>query len=448
MPRRIAPLVLLALSTCTDGGQRQPRRDPPALPPQPEHPQPAGQPDPPPRVDPPETPPPQRPDDPPTSQPPGPEPQLGCFSLRREIAQPAAHSFGELGDVDHDGRLDILTVGSMPSKVEVWLGASNGLYVSSQTFEICDGIASIKLVDLDADTRLDLVVSDHDLGTVTVRRGRGDGTFDDPQPALKVRKYVGKAIPGDFTGDGQVDLAMPVWSSLMLLKNAKGTLKPGLAVLRTGQAPEGGLAVDLDRDGRLDLAVPSNDDHRLDVFMSSGPGTFGKVKSYPCGTGGLHAAAADLTGDGHLDLAMANGHSADVCVFRGDGRGGFEHHATLEVGHSPWTVRLVDITGDERLDVVTAAWHPPGTKPAAFFSGDGVLRIHAGDGKGNFVHHSDAGVGMSPSELWIADTHGDGHLDAITVNGNGRSITVLTGAACELRLPPPGPQYDRFPPLQ
>jgi hypothetical protein len=439
MPRRIALLVLLALSSCTDGGQREARRDPAGEPPRPEQPQPVAQPDPPPR----------RPDDPPAPDPkPEPEPQLGCFSLRREIDQPAAHSFGEFGDVDLDGRMDILTVGSMPSKVEVWLGAPNGLYVSTHTFEVCDGIASIKLVDLDGDTKLDLVVSDSDLGTVTVRRGRGDGTFDDPQPPLKVRKHVGRAIAGDFTGDGQVDLAMPVWSSLMLLKNSKGALKPGLAVLRTGQAPEGGLAVDLDRDGRLDLAVPSNDDHRLDVFMSSGTGTFGKVKSYPCGTGGLHAAAADLTGDGHLDLAMANGHSADVCLFRGDGRGGFEHHATLEVGHSPWAVRLVDITGDERLDVVTAAWSPPGQQPAAFFRGDGLLRIHAGDGKGNFVHHSDAGVGMSPGELWIADTHGDGRLDAITVNGNGRSITVLTGAACELRRPLAGPRYDVYPPRQ
>lgn len=444
MPRRIALLVLLALSTCTDGGQREARRDAPVEPPRPDPP--IVRPDPPPRVYPNDPKP--RPDDPPPPERPAPEPQLGCFSLRREIAQPSGHSFGDFGDVDLDGRTDIVTVGSMPSKAEIWLGAPNGLYDTSQAFEVAKGIASIKLVDLDGDARLDLVVSDSDLGTVTVHRGRGDGTFDDPQSPLKVRKHVGKPIPGDFTGDGQVDLALPVWSSLMLFKNAGGALKPGLAVLRTGQAPEGGLAVDLDRDGRLDLAVPSNDDNRLDVFMSSGTGTFGKVRSYPCGAGGLHLAAADLTGDGHLDLAMANGHSADVCLLRGDGRGGFEHHATLAVGHSPWVVRLVDITGDDHLDVVTAAWYPPGEQPVPFNSGDGVLRIHSGDGKGNFVHHSDAAVAVSPTELWIADTHGDGHLDAIALSGNARSITVLTGAACELRPPPSAPKYDRLAPLQ
>lgn len=380
--------------------------------------------------------------------PPPDDPQeLGCFSIRREVAQPAAHSFGDFGDLDRDGRPDIVTVGSMPSAVEVWLGTPNGLYASSHRFEVCDAIASIALADLDRDDILDLIVSDSDLGTVTVHRGAGDGTFTAPQPAIKLRKHVGRAIAADFTGDRLPELAVPVWSSLMLLKNHRGAPRPGLGVLRTGQAPEGGLAVDLDRDGRLDLAVPSNDDHRVDVFMSSGPGTFRPARSYPCGQGGVHVAAAELTGDGHLDLALANYHSGDVCLLRGDGRGGFEHHATLPVGRVVWAVRIVDITGDERLDLVTVAWHPADAPKDPFFMGDGAVVVHAGDGKGNFAYHSTARVGMSPGELWIADTHGDGHLDVVTLNGNGRSITVLTGAACEPRAPLPGPEYPRFGPL-
>ena len=63
--------------------------------------------------------------------------------------------------------------------------------------------------DFTGDGHLDLAVAEHQRldGTVSVLLGNGDGTFQ-PQVTYAVGSDPHAIVAGDFTGDGQLDLAV------------------------------------------------------------------------------------------------------------------------------------------------------------------------------------------------------------------------------------------------
>jgi len=374
--------------------------------------------------------------------------RTSCFALRRDIPHPRT-SLGDLVDVDHDGRLDLVVTGALDHTVDVLLGVPGGRYELATSTEIEGDYIGLTLADFDGDGHLDFAASSHGIESVVLYKGAGDGSFARAQEPVHVGKYVGRGVAADFTGDGRPDLAVPIFADLVVLKNERGRLRPG-ARLRVGQAPENPLAADLDRDGRLDLLAASNDHHRLDVLMAKGTGTFKPVRSTSCGEGGHGLAAADLTGDGLLDVAMTNSHSRDMCVLRGDGEGGFTVHVRLPLGPGAGRVTIADLTGDGHLDLLASAWQSVGEKfdpqhidVAALTFPDGVIEVYAGDGKGSFSHHSTVSAGRQPNDFWLVDTHGDEARDLVILNTGSDSITVLSGAACEARAPLLGPPREQ-----
>ncbi|MDC0672072.1 FG-GAP repeat domain-containing protein [Nannocystis radixulma] len=366
--------------------------------------------------------------------------RTSCFARRRDIPHPRT-ALGDLVDVDHDGRLDLVVTGALDHNVDVLLGVPGGRYELATSLEIDGDYIGLTLADFDGDGHLDFAASSHAIESVVLYKGAGDGSFARAQEPVHVAKFVGRGVAADFTGDGRLDLAVPIFANMVVLKNDRGRLRAGPRI-PVGQAPENPLAADLDRDGRLDLLAASNDAHRLDVLMAKGPGTFKPVRSYPCGEGGHSLAVADLTGDGLLDVAMSNTHSRDLCVLRGDGEGGFSVHARLPLGPGAGRVTIADLTGDGRLDLLASAWHPigheldlKGSGPREFVPPDGVIEAYAGDGAGGFTHHSTTAAGQQPNDFWLVDTHGDEALDLVILNTGSDSITILSGAACQPRAP-------------
>src|SRR5262249_56244482 len=102
-----------------------------------------------------------------------------------------------------------------------------------------------------------------------------------------------------------------------------------------------GLAAgDLDRDGRLDIAVASAKSSFVSLlFAQAGGGV--RVTTQEAGMAPFDVAIADLDGDGLLDVAVANETNGrpnlqgDVTILYGDGAGAFPRPRTLPVGTLP-----------------------------------------------------------------------------------------------------------------
>jgi hypothetical protein len=114
------------------------------------------------------------------------------------------------------------------------------------------------------------------------------------------------------------------------------------------------VAVDLDGDGKLDLASGSFD---ATVLLNQGNGAFATGMDYDVGAGNnitnSYLTTADLNGDGKPDLAFTN--NRGLAVLFNQGNGTFAPAANYSVGSFPFTVAAVDMNGDGRLDLVSGS---------------------------------------------------------------------------------------------
>lgn len=132
--------------------------------------------------------------------------------------------------------------------------------------------------------------------------------------------------PGDFDGDGFVDVLARDHSDHLLLYpgDGKGLGKPSTIA---ADLPAGGLLVaagDLDENGFPDLVARDPVTKRLQVYLNDGKGGLSTPLVVPADAAAVDLALGgmDFDGDGHADLLTRDGGSGDVFLWGGDGKGG------------------------------------------------------------------------------------------------------------------------------
>jgi hypothetical protein len=166
------------------------------------------------------------------------------------------------------------------------------------------------------------------------------------------------------------------------------------------------LVVDLNGDGRVDLAVAFADLGSVAAALVTEAGTVGDVTVSPAIPNPRLAAADDFTGDGVVDLVAVSAEDGRVAVLRGDGLGAFEALAPVETleGTTVTGVTSGDLDGDGDLDLVVLDF----TRDLAT-----VLR---GDGSGGFTVSDALPTGADPVAAVVDDLDGDGVGDLLISN--------------------------------
>ena len=291
------------------------------------------------------------------------------------------------GDVNGDGRPDLVIVDNLHWDIR-WNGNPGldaiaepwPLHRVAQPKEI-PGSYDVALADYDGDGDLDVAASSWRFGNrFDWFENVGAPGNGDRWRRHEVDRDIGetRTIEAvDFNGDGRPDLLgtsrtghLIVWYENSGASGAP-TWERHVIDDRT-QFPAHGHAVDLDRDGDLDVivacgiaagvGVDSGESHQVAWYENVGrPGTATEWRKHMIAarfSHGFEAVAGDLDGDGDVD-AVATGWTPEgrIAWFEnpGDPSGDWERHDLKENWSNAVTVLLADFNQDGRLDIAACA---------------------------------------------------------------------------------------------
>jgi hypothetical protein len=177
----------------------------------------------------------------------------GHFAAAQNYAVGGPPAALAVADLNRDGKNDLVTANwdGTVGTLSVLLNNGNGTFAAAQNFAGPAGVGAIATGDLNGDGKVDLVTMGDSL---SVLLGNGDGTFGNPQ-SYQVPFSTSMGIDvlvavADFNQDGKLDVvAAGAGKVSVLLGNGDGTLATALNY--NGGLP---LAVgDFNRDGYPDL---------------------------------------------------------------------------------------------------------------------------------------------------------------------------------------------------
>jgi len=226
-----------------------------------------------------------------------------------------------VGDLDGDGRADLLIAGST-LMVALQNVSAPGTFAAPTTLYSGDGsgFLSVAVGDLDGDGSPDVVVAD-ELGAVVLLLAPGAAT---PTLASATRVYS-NAPPGpntgqnsvaiaDVDGDGRDDLVIvdPANAEVAVILQSHSTLGQFLPPQRYPLPNGGGLnrlvVTDLSgRGGLPDIVIAANDAVLVYRQNPEQPGAFGSADSYPVPIGADGVSVVDVDGDGLPDIVINSG---------------------------------------------------------------------------------------------------------------------------------------------
>lgn len=267
--------------------------------------------------------------------------------------------FLDLGDVNGDGKLDVVASNDDSNTVSLLLGNGNGTFNAATTYAVHTDPEGVAVRDINGDGRADVVVSHFTTNDIAVLLGQTNGTLGTP-----AFFSVGSAAPftpalGDVNGDGKIDVVTANFngaSMSVLLGNGLGSFTLTAVLGGQGNNPWGIALADLNGDGKLDVITGNQGSNNIAVRLGTGTGPFfGNPTFFSTGgTAPRGVALGDVNGDGKFDVAVPNIGSTTVSVLPGNGNGTFGAPLTFATSVGPGDATLADLNNDGLDDVSTA----------------------------------------------------------------------------------------------
>ncbi len=338
-------------------------------------------------------------------------------------------------DLNGDGHSDFAVANLGSDDLTVLLGNGAGGFTAAAGSPVPAGDApfAVAAADVNRDGKVDLAVANNASNNLTVLLGNGAGGFSaGPGSPVSLGGSPGDVAAADLNGDGNVDLAVPVWRSTwrvaVLLGDGAGHFAPasGSPVGIGGRYGTTKVEIaDLNGDGNRDLVVAKSESRVLSILLGDGTGRFGPATSVAAGYGPSAVAIADLNKDRRPDLAVASlysdrGRSQNkLTIMLGNGSGGFRRAAgsPIAVPGMPFSIAVADLNADARLDIAVTN----------SYAGRDSVTVHMGNATGRFRPAVDSPFAVtSPTQIEVAELNGDGKPDFALAGSHGFRVMFRT----------------------
>jgi hypothetical protein len=319
----------------------------------------------------------------------------------REIRTYASNGSGlAAGDLDGDGDLDLVLANIDRESTLLW--NDGGLAFTPQPIEDSFTRAA-NIVDVDGDSRLDIVFTHNGVAGVSYWRNQGRGRRFERATLEGVGHYAYSMAWADLNGDGTLDLVTGAYD-VDLKSNG---------VAEQGMRDQGGVALYEQRAGHF---TPQQLAQRSEA---------------------LAIGLVDLNGDGRLDVWAANDFALPDGIWLGRGDGWAPAQPFQQISYSTMSIDWGDIANDGRMALFTTDMNPGDLSPAILADWLPVISkleekhgpsdpqimanvLQIQDGGGGWRNHAARRGVDATGWSWsgrFGDLDNDGFLDLYVVNG-------------------------------
>ena len=333
-----------------------------------------------------------------------------------ELDYPADDSPLEVaqGDVNNDGKLDLIVSNYSAATLGVFLGNGDGTFQAQVSYPVSIEPFGLAVGDFNGDGYLDVILGhDYSSQSLDLLLNNGDGTFQAVQSVNVGLNYPLHPSVADMNRDGRLDIIASDWagnSLAILLGNGDGTFQ---APQITTDLPANSWNVaisDFNEDGVLDVAAGANGAQSVSIFLGIGDGTLSAPENVPASSYALFIRAADMNGDGHSDLVVGSQNGVTT-ILLGNGDGTFQSPLST-TQQSDYAEDVGDFNGDGHLDIVAA--------------GEANTLLYLGNGDGTVQEaQSFANNGFSYGVVAGPFATGGGLGFATTNFNNGKLVVLL-----------------------
>jgi hypothetical protein len=284
--------------------------------------------------------------------------------------------------------------------------------------------ANVEFGDLNGDGNLDIVLAKGRhwplINRVLFGDGKGGILRSHDLGTVADRSYSGRLVDIDKDGDLDVIISNDKPASKLVYHNdSKGSFEVGSKFGHPDWPTRNASVADLNNDGLIDLAVPHRDNGQSYVFIQTDKGEldFNQIPFGPPTASIRMSQAADFNNDGKIDIAAIDTKQGVIVYFQEEDD---SFSSGISLGNQsarPYALAVSDLNLDGLVDIIVG--YVKASSVAYFNEGKGksFLPVQFGDDQGT-VYGFD-----------VADFNNDGKPDIAAARSGATNIIYLANSS-------------------